>query len=245
VKKYLLAALLIASPSYANTVNTTSNSTGSVTNQAVQVVPSRQFTSGVGSGISCQGATLNISPFLSATNSYSSPYEPYYDEPIYDTTTNDDTGALINPGTILYYKPVRTGQKSNNVSLNSGITATFSIPLDRQQIRLCKAAMKKQVELYEHSVEAKKLNYHLSRLATCAKHFNAGVKFKESSPFHKICDDVELVNPPNTLPNHRHELTNPFSVSEKHGSSPFEALASQEQTPFLVPSEGSSFLIHQ
>ena len=245
MKKYLLAALLIASPSYANTVNTTSNSTGSVTNQAVQVVPSRQFTSGVGSGISCQGSTLNISPFVSTTNSYSSPYEPYYQEPVYDTTTNDDTGALINPGSILYYKPVRTGQKSNNMSINGGITATFSIPLDRQQIRLCKAAMKKQVELYEHSVEAKKLNYHLSRLATCAKNFKEGARFKESSVFHKLCEDVELVNPPNTLPNHRHELTNPFSAFEKPGSSPFEASSTRDAIPFLVPSSGSSFLIHQ
>ena len=245
MRKYLLAALLIASPSYANTVNTTSNSTGSVTNQAVQVVPSRQFTSGVGSGISCQGSTLNISPFVSTTNSYSSPYEPYYQEPVYDTTTNDDTGALINPGTILYYKPVRTGQKSNNMSINGGITATFSIPLDRQQIRLCKAAMKKQVELYEHSVEAKKLNYHLSRLATCAKNFKEGVRFKESSVFYKLCEDVELVNPPNTLPNHRHELTNPFSAFEEPGSSPCEASSTRDAIPFMVPSSGSSFLIHQ
>ena len=245
MKKYLLAALVIASPSYANTVNTTSNSTGSVTNQAVQVVPSRQFTSGVGSGISCQGATLNISPFVSTTNSYSEPYEPYYMENVYDTTTDDDTGALLNPGDILYYKPVRTGQKSNNMSINGGITATFSIPLDRQQIKLCKAAMKKQVELYEHSVEAKKLNYHLSRLNTCAEQFKKGVRFKESSAFHKLCDDVELVNPPNTLPNHRHELTNPFSISEKPGSSPFEPSDVQEQIPFLVPSSESSFLIHQ
>ena len=245
MKRYLLAALLIASPSYANTVNTTSNSTGSVTNQAVQVVPSRQFTSGVGSGISCQGATLNICPFVSTTNSYAEPYEPYYNEPVFDTTTDDDTGALINPGTILYYKPVRTGQKTNNMSVNGGITATFSIPLDRQQIRLCKAAMKKQVELYEHSVEAKKLNYHLSRLATCAKNFKAGIRFKESSPFHKLCEDVELVNAPNTLPNHRHELTNPFGVSVKPDSSLFVPSSSEKEIPFVVPSEGSSLLLHQ
>ena len=245
MRKYLLAALLIASPSYANTVNTTSNSTGSVTNQAVQVVPSRQFTSGVGSGISCQGSTLNISPFVSTTNSYSSPYEPYYQEPVYDTTTDDDTGALLNPGDILYYKPVRTGQKSNNMSINGGITMTFAIPLDRQQIRLCKEAMQRQVELYEHSVEAKKLNYHLSRLNTCAEQLKKGVRFKESSPFYKLCEDVELVNPPNTLPNHKHLLTNPFSISEKHGSSLFEPSSSREQIPFLVPSSGSSFLIHQ
>jgi len=214
VKRYLLAALLIASPSYANTVNTTSNSTGSVTNQAVQVVPSRQFTSGVGSGISCQGSTLNISPFLSSTNSYSSPYEPYYQEPVYDTTTNDDTGALINPGSILYYKPVRTGQKSNNMSINGGITATFSIPLDRQQIRLCKEAMERQVELYEHSVEAKKLNYHLSRLNTCAEQFKKGVRFKSSSPFYELCADVELISPPNTLIEHTHAIPISTKVRE-------------------------------
>ena len=43
MKKYLVLLLLINNPVLANSINTTSNSTGSVVNHAVQVVPSRQF----------------------------------------------------------------------------------------------------------------------------------------------------------------------------------------------------------
>ena len=77
MKKYFVLLLFLNNPIFANTINTTSNSTGSVTNQAVQVVPSRQFQYTM-QGISCQGATLNISPFLSTTYGFGSPYEPSY-----------------------------------------------------------------------------------------------------------------------------------------------------------------------
>ena len=42
--RYILIGLsIINTPLKANSINTTSNSSGSVVNQAVQVVPSRQF----------------------------------------------------------------------------------------------------------------------------------------------------------------------------------------------------------
>ena len=43
MKKYLAILVLFSNPVFANSINTTSNSSGSVVNQAVQVVPSRQF----------------------------------------------------------------------------------------------------------------------------------------------------------------------------------------------------------
>ena len=215
--KYTLAIAFILSnifeKAYGNTVNTTSNSSGSVTNQSIQVVPSRQFSSSVGPSIQCQGSTLNINPFLQTTNSYGEPFEPTYNEPVYDLQTNDD-GALINPGSILYYKPVRTGQKQNNMSISSGIAMTFAIPLDREQIRLCKAAMKKQVQLYEHSLESKKLNYHASRINTCAKWKKEGVLLTENSALYGLCEDVTLVTPANTLIDHKHKITTPSLISE-------------------------------
>ena len=57
MKRYLLLLLLFNNPVLANSVNTTSNSSGSVVNQAVQVVPSRQFQYQMNT-IVCQGATL-------------------------------------------------------------------------------------------------------------------------------------------------------------------------------------------
>ena len=215
--KYTLAIAFILSniveKAYGNTVNTTSNSTGSVTNQSIQVVPSRQFTQSVAPALQCQGSTLNINPFVQTTNSYSAPYEPMYQEPVYDLQTNDD-GALVNPGSILYYKPTRTGQKENNMSISSGIALTFAIPLDRQSVRLCRAAMAKQVDLYTHQLEAKKLNYHASRINTCAKWKKEGVLLTENSPLYGLCEDVTLVTPANTLIDHKHEITTPSLISE-------------------------------
>ena len=178
MKKYLRLILLLNNPVFANSVNTTSNSSGSVVNQAVQVVPSRNFNYQMNT-IQCQGATLNISPFVSTTYGFATPYETHFDRPIYSRKDIegdfDDEQQPIGDGDvdaghrgeILYFEKVRTGMKQSNVSINGGITATFSIPLDREPIRQCRKAMKKQNELYDASLAAKRLNFEMSRAKTC------------------------------------------------------------------------------
>ena len=208
MKKYLLLLLLVNNPVFATSVNTTSNSSGSVVNQAVQVVPSRQFQYQMNT-ISCQGATLNISPFVSTTYGFSTPYESYYNRPVYSNRDIegdvDDDGNPIGDGDvddgyrgeILYFEKVRTGQKQSNVSINGGITATFSIPLDREPIKQCRKAMQKQNELYEASLAAKRLNFEMSRAKTCIDNLKQGIRFKEGTEMSKICADIELITPPN------------------------------------------------
>ena len=216
MKKYLVLLLLVNNPVFATSVNTTSNSTGSVVNQAVQVVPSRQFQYQMNT-IVCQGATLNISPFVSTTYGFSTPYEPYWDRPIYsnrdiegdydddgDPTGDGDVDADYR-GEILYFEKVRTGMKQSNTSINGGITATFSIPLDRTALKECREAMKKQNELYEASLAAKRLNFEMSRAKTCRDNLvNLGIRFKAGTPMAKLCEDIELVTPPTT--EHTHKL---------------------------------------
>ena len=215
MKKYLLLLLLVNNPVFATSVNTTSNSSGSVVNQAVQVVPSRQFQYQMNT-ISCQGATLNISPFVSTTYGFSTPYESYYNRPVYSNRDIegdvDDDGNPIGDGDvhdgyrgeILYFEKVRTGQKQSNVSINGGITATFSIPLDREPIKQCRKAMQKQNELYEASLAAKRLNFEMSRAKTCIDNLKQGIRFKEGTEMSKICADIELITPPNV--EHRHKI---------------------------------------
>lgn len=215
MKKLLFAALFIASPCYSQSINTTSQSTGSVVNQAVQVVPSRQFSYSVGPNIQCQGATLNISPFVARTFSFGLPYEEHWDRPIYDTSDNyglkDEDGNDIgdgipdNPGRVLYYESVRTGMQESSTSWNSGITATFSIPLDRTAYKRCHQAMDKQIQLYEASLAAKRLNYEFSRLKTCHETLKLGVTFV--GELAKLCADVRMINPPGVLPPHQHKIT--------------------------------------
>jgi len=214
MKRYLCLLILLNNPVFANSVNTTSNSSGSVVNQAVQVVPSRQFQYQMNT-ITCQGATLNISPFVSTTYGFATPYESHFDRPVYsrrDIEGNfDDDNKPIGDGDvdagyrgeILYFEQVRTGQKQSNVSVNGGITATFSIPLDRTAIKECRKAMKKQNELYEASLAAKRLNFEMSRAKTCIDNLKQGIRFKEGTEMARICADVELITPPNVEHTHK------------------------------------------
>ena len=208
MKKYLFLLLLINNPVFATSENTTSNSSGSVVNQAVQVVPSRQFQYQMNT-ITCQGATLNISPFVSTTYGFATPFESHFDRPVYsrrdiEGNFDDDNNAIGDGdvdagyrGEILYFEKVRTGQKQSNVSINGGITATFSIPLDRTAIKECREAMKKQNELYEASLAAKRLNYEMSRAKTCADNYKNGFRFKEGTPMALVCSDIEIIEPTN------------------------------------------------
>jgi len=220
MKKYLyLVALIFPLPCYSQSINTSSQSTGSVVNQAVQVVPARQFQYQLGANQVCQGATLNISPFLSATNSFGAPYQPYYSRNIY--STKDVMGAIDadgndigdgepdEPTKIIRTESVRTGMQESNTSLNGGLTMTFSIPLDRSAIKLCRKGMERQVELYEASLASKRLNYEMSRLATCGKHIREGTIFV--GEMAKICADVRIVSPPNV--EHTHTISSDLSVT--------------------------------
>ena len=214
MKRYLCLLLLLNNPVFANSVNTTSNSSGSVVNQAVQVVPSRQFQYQMNT-ITCQGATLNISPFVSTTYGFATPYESHFDRPVYsrrdiEGNFDDDNKAIGDGdvdagyrGEILYHEQVRTGQKQSNVSVNGGITATFSIPLDRTAIKECRKAMVKQNELYEASLAAKRLNFEMSRAKTCIDNLKQGIRFKEGTEMARICADVELITPPNVAHTHK------------------------------------------
>ena len=217
MKRYLCLILLLNNPVLANSVNTTSNSSGSVVNQAVQVVPSRQFQYQMNT-ITCQGATLNISPFVSSTYGFATPFESHFDRPVYsrrdiEGNFDDDNNAIGDGdvdagyrGEILYFEKVRTGQKQSNVSINGGITATFSIPLDRTAIKECRKAMKKQNELYEASLAAKRLNYEMSRAKTCADNYKQGFRFKEGTPMALVCSDIEIIEPTNL--DHVHKIKN-------------------------------------
>ncbi len=225
MKRVLAALLLFADPVNAQVSSTAApiaNSSGSVTNQSVQVVPSSTFNSVI-NGVSCQGATLTINPFLSSTTGWADPYERYYNEPVYDTLdlvgATDPEGNPVpdgrpdNPGRILFRKPVRTGQKTN-FSVNGGITAQISIPLDRSHIRTCRKAAIKQVELMDAALADKRLNYEIARLRNCADLMKDGVMFHPKSPYSKICADVILVNPPGVLPPHKHSIPTSSKTAE-------------------------------
>ena len=68
------------------TANPIANSSGSVTNQAIQVLQGPYVTNTYGGGVSCQGTTLNMTPYVQFADSRKDPWEDFYNEPQYNMT---------------------------------------------------------------------------------------------------------------------------------------------------------------
>ena len=75
------------------TANPIANSSGSVTNQAIQVLQGPYVTNTYGCGVSCQGTTLNMTPYIQFADSRKDPWEDFYNEPQYNVT--DATGKMV------------------------------------------------------------------------------------------------------------------------------------------------------
>ena len=206
-------ALFTCVPTYAQTdvggvsatANPIANSSGSVTNQAIQVLQGPYVTSQMGDGISCQGATFNFTPYITGNISQQHPYEAIYQDPVYNNVDADDDGVPDNPGQILYYVPTRTGQK-NNTNVSVGMSATWSRPLDKEQVELCKTAATLHNEYRAQLTANKRLDFEIARLKNCGELMKAGIMFHPKSPYYAVCADVVLVNPPGTLPDHTHSI---------------------------------------
>ena len=228
--KYFLPviAALVASPVNAETVGGVSataspiaNSSGSVTNQAIQVLQGPYITNTYGGGIQCQGPTRNFTPYVTGTASASKPYEPYYMDPVYDVTDNfgafDDDGndigdgILDNPGDIIFHKKTRTGQK-DNYSLGVGFSMTWSTPTDKKLQELCKKAATTQIALQEQLTANKRLDFEIARLKNCGELLKAGIRFTPGTKYAKICADVQ-VSGVNFMVPHVHKIPSTSSSS--------------------------------
>jgi len=73
------------------TANPIANSSGSVTNQAIQVLQGPYVTNTYGGGVSCQGTTMNMTPYIQFADSRKDPWEDFYNEPQYNLTDVEGT----------------------------------------------------------------------------------------------------------------------------------------------------------
>ncbi len=234
--KYIPAviALLFASPVNAETVGGVSataspiaNSSGSVTNQAIQVLQGPYITNTYGNGIQCQGPTLNFTPYVTGTASVTRPYEDYYDSPVYDMRDlsgafdNDGNvipdGAPDNPGSILYKVPTRTGQK-DNFSIGVGFSATWSRPLDKKLQEQCKEAAQANINYMRQNTANKRLDFEIARLKNCGELLKKGIQFHPKSPYYSVCADVVVNNPPRHTHPHVHAIPAPSKRESPYSS---------------------------
>ena len=215
----LFVTTAVSVPAYAETVggvsataNPIANSSGSVTNQAIQVLQGPYITNTYGNGIQCQGPTMNITPYLTATGNFKRPFEHTYQDPVYDMSDLNDDGILDNPGQILYYVPTRTGQQEV-YNISGGVSATWSRPLDKEARDKCMEAASTQIALQKQLTANKRLDFELARLKNCGELMKAGVMFHPKSPYASVCADVVLVNPPGVVEQHTHEISTKAPIS--------------------------------
>ena len=90
LKLISICLLGTATPTFASdiggvsaTANPVANSSGSVTNQAIQVLQGPYITNTYGNGIQCQGPTMNVTPFLTGNIAVKRPYEQTWMDPVY------------------------------------------------------------------------------------------------------------------------------------------------------------------
>ena len=215
---YGLLTLNYGLPAYSGDVGGVSataapnaSSSGSVINQGVQVLQGPFHTNTYGNGIQCQGTTLSITPFLTGALSLKRPYESYYQDPVYDTSDANDDGIIDNPGSVLYFKDVRTGQKDSH-SITGGISATLSVPLDKRFTTRCLSAATTQEKIQQQILANKRLDFEIARLRECSKFKLQGINFAPTSSAYSICSDI-LTRPFKEKPiDHIHSISSDSSA---------------------------------
>jgi len=165
------------------------SSSGSVINQGVQVLQGPFHTNTYGNGIQCQGTTLSITPFITGALSLKRPYESFYQDPVYDTSDMNDDGIIDNPGHVLYFKDVRTGQK-DSTSITGGLSATLSIPLDKRFTNRCLSVATTQDKIQQQVLANRRLDFEIARLRECSNFKAKGINFHPDSPSYSICADI-------------------------------------------------------
>ena len=119
----VLATSVIATPAYAESVggvsataNPIANSSGSVTNQAIQVLQGPYITNTYGNQISCQGATFNATPYIQYSNSWKDPFERTYLAPQYNNTdfTGRTTTQTITVKNYPWYDGIARGPNNED-----------------------------------------------------------------------------------------------------------------------------------
>ena len=196
---YILSIIFALNPLkvLANTSQTAApvaNSSGSVTNMAIQSLQGNMIQNQYGNGIVCQGPMLTASPFLTDSFQQQLPREHWYESPVYD----DD-------GNVIYYQDIRTGQK-DSISLNWGFSITFSLPLDNSLQKRCKRAADAQIAIQEQVLADKQLSWHVARLKECGQLKLSGVEFSKDSVFYSLCEDVRVLPRMGQVLPHRHEV---------------------------------------
>ena len=134
-----------------------------------------------------------------------------------------------------WFKPVRTDMRANQ-SLNIGLSATLSIPLNRKFQKQCHEAAANQNALAAQVVANKRLDFEIARLKNCGELKKQGIMFHPKSPYFSVCADVVVTAPGGKIMPHEHQIPQPQWVDPN---------ASTSSEPSEVPLQPDSDLVEQ
>ena len=80
-------------------------------------------------------------------------------------------------------------------SINAGLSAGFSVPLDGSFQELCKARVRTEITRQQAEADKARLDFELVRLLKCGEAIKSGISFHPNSPYAKICADVVVKYP--------------------------------------------------
>ena len=80
-------------------------------------------------------------------------------------------------------------------SVNVGVSAGFSIPLDGSLQELCKARARVEISRQQAEADKARLDFELVRLLKCGEAMKNGISFHPESPYAKICADIVVKYP--------------------------------------------------
>jgi hypothetical protein len=219
--KYL-PLIFFVSPAYAQTVvpnfnSATSTSRSVTTNNLTENIREVRYNSGYtysvtgpmtensyGAGIQCSGATLSISPFATTSVAVKRPQDYIFHTPVYNEAT-DSNGNLTNAGEILYYRENYSGNK-DSTSLNFGIAATISVPLDKRFQNACLKSATTQEKIMRQQLSTARLNYELARLKNCHELRVIGAEYSPDSEYFDLCSDIVSKPKMNQVIPHTHKI---------------------------------------
>jgi len=201
-------------PVQANTTvaNPQSTSTGQATVNAYQMMSGPHPIYRMSQGIQCPGPSLTVSPFITGARNWDLPFESVTRTPVYSTADANDDSEPDSPGKVLYYSELPRFEKDRR-SLNLGITATFSIPLDGGLTARCKRAVETNIELQQQLLATKRLEYELFRAKQCGQLAESRIQFRPGSRYAQVCEDIVVYVPPKKVIPHVHSISAPSADS--------------------------------
>ena len=189
--------------------NPQSTSTGQATVNAYQMMTGPHPIYRMSQGIQCPGPSLTLSPFVTGARNWDLPFESVTRTPVYSTADADDNNEPDEPGKVLYYSELPRFEKDRR-SLNYGITATFSVPLDNRLADQCRQAVATNIKLQEQLLATKRLEHELFRAQQCSDLAVKGVQFVGRMAV--VCSDLIVTVPPVKMVPHTHAISAPSAA---------------------------------